>query len=92
MGEHVYTWKITEVCKLLKIDSSKIKHIGRNTAPAIMDMAEVDRVDQQNIGNFSNDVFSNRYSTKFSLGAIHTLAGVDERMGCYKNPKDNIQG
>ena len=92
MGNHLYKRKIPETCKLLKIHSSKINHTERNTAPAIMDMAEVDRVDQQNIGNFSNDVFSNRYSTKLPLGAMHTLAGVDKRMGCYRKPKDNIQG
>ena len=62
MGDHAYTWKITEVHKLIKIHSSKIKHIGRNTVPGIMDMAEVDGVDQQNIGNWSTDVFHDVYS------------------------------
>ena len=51
MGDRAYTQKVIEAYKLLKTHFSKIKHIGRNTAPAIMDMVEVDGVDQQNIGN-----------------------------------------
>ena len=92
MGDHAYTRKVTEACKLLKIQSSKIKHIGRNTAPAIMDMAEVDRVDQKNIGNWSNEVLTNVYSTKLSLGAIRALIGVDKRRGYYKNPMTTFKG
>ena len=81
MGDHACTQKITEAYKLLKIRSSKIKYIERNTTPTIMDMAEVDGVDQRNIGNQSNDVFDGVCSTKLPLGAIRTLAEVDKRRG-----------
>ena len=79
MGDHAYTQKITKACKL-----PKIKHIGRNTAPVIMYMAEVDGVDQQNIGNWSNDVFDGVYSTKLPLGAMCALAEIDKRRGYFK--------
>ena len=92
MGNHVYTRKTTETCKLLKIHSSKIKHIRRNTAPVIMDMVEVDGFYQRNIGNWSNDVFADVYSINLPLGVMRALSGVNKRRGYYKNPRTIFKG
>ena len=81
MGDHLYTRKITDACKLLKIYPTNIKRIGRNTAPVIMDMAEVDGIDHKNIGNWFNGVFDYVYSTKLPLGAICGLARIDKMRG-----------
>ena len=57
MTAGTYTKKFNVTLKDLGIHISKINHFGRDVGPAIMDMLEVISDQQQNIGNWANDVF-----------------------------------
>ena len=76
----------------LRFILQQFKCIGSNTTPVTMDMAEIDAVDQQNIGNRSTDVFDDVYRMKLLLGAIRALTGVDKRRSYYKNPRTTFKG
>ena len=92
MTAGTYSKKFTAALKELGIDISKITHFGRDVGPAIMDMLEVISDQQQNIGNWANDVFFNVYNTKLPLAAMRALAGYDTRRGYYKILEQDLKG
>jgi hypothetical protein len=92
MAVGVYTKKWEGCFKALKIVSKKIHHVGRNTAPLIMDSEEVCGMDQRNIGNWGQDVFQKDYSTKLPLGALRALTGFDKRRGHHINDRTTFKG
>ena len=92
MHKGAYTKKITMCLKALGISSKKKEHIGRDTAPAIMDIEEVCGLDQRNMGNWAVDVFQNSYSKRLPLGALRVLAGYSKERGKYKNPRTTFKG
>ena len=92
MHKGAYTKKITMCLKALGISSRKKEHIGRDTAPAIMDMEEVCGLDQRNMGNWAVDVYQRSYSKRLPLGALRALAGYSKEKGRYKNPRTTFKG
>ena len=92
MNKGAYTKKITNCLKSLGITSNKKEHIGRDTAPAIMDIEEVCGLDQRNMGNWASDVYQKCYSKRLPLGALRALAGFSKTRGKYKNPRTSFKG
>ena len=92
MQKGTYSKKIAKCLKELGITSSKREHLGRDTAPAIMDVEEVCGLEQRNMGNWAADVFQASYSKKIPFGALWVLAGFKKEKGVYKNPRTTFKG
>ena len=78
--------------KKLGIDSVYILHLGRGTAPVILEAEEVGGLDKRAIGNWATDVFGLIYDIKLPLPAMRAMAGHDSRRGFYVNPRSTFYG
>ena len=92
MSDRSYSKAVLRHTKALGIDSVYILHIGRGTAPVILEAEEVGGLDKRAIGNWATDVFGLIYDIKLPLPAMRAMAGHDSRRGFYVNPRSTFFG
>ena len=92
MSERSYTSILQRACKVLFLFLSHFLHLGRVTAPAQLELEEVDGKDSRALGNWKQDVFATCYSTQLPLPAMRVMAGHDKRQGFHVNPRTTFFG
>ena len=92
MSDHSYTNILRKACKALSVILSHFLHLGRVTAPAQLELEEVDGQDSRALGNWKQDVFGRCYSTQLPLPAMRVMAGHDKRQGFHINPRTTYFG
>ena len=92
MSDHPYTSILRKACKSLSVVLSHFLHLGRVTAPAQLELEEVDGQDTRALGNWKQDVFGRCYSTQLPLPAMRVMAGHDKRQGFHINPRTTFFG
>ena len=92
MSDKSYTSVLRRACLKLLLILSHYLHLGRVTAPAQLELEEVNGRDTRALGNWKQDVFGSCYSTQLPLPAMRVMAGHDKRQGFHINPRTTYYG
>ena len=77
MSDRSYSTAVHRHTEKHGIESVYILHLGRGTAPVILEAEEVGGLDKRAIGNWATDVFGLIYDIKLPLPAMRAMAGHD---------------
>ena len=92
MSSRAYFNKITEVCKILGLKTSKIAHFGCNMAPKICELEDSTKDSIDMIGYWNVDVRKPCYSSNFPLENMRVMTGSDKYKGHYVNKRSECFG
>ena len=90
MSNTQYLIRIKKACIFLKLLTKHYLHLDRVTSSALIDIVEVKRCIQLEIGYWKNKTHDNHYSSRLPLVAMRVITGFDARRSFHSNPRVNF--
>ncbi|MGL5936676.1 MAG: hypothetical protein ACRCZI_13765, partial [Cetobacterium sp.] len=91
MKNDSYEKHIKSVLKRLKLNMSKILHLGRNIGSRILEFLEAEKTEINQMGQWSEGVQDQSYSAKLPMGPIRKLAGFVGKAKVYFNTRTDVE-